>query len=47
MFYERKRKELLTSTTEASKKVEGDRHTKGQSIVDLKVHAQVICRPSG
>ena len=42
MFYERKRKELLTSTTEASRKVEGDRHTKGQSIVDLKVHTQVI-----
>ena len=43
MFYERKRKELLTSTTEASRKVEGDRHTRGQSIADSKVHVQVIC----
>ena len=42
MFYERRRKELLTSTTEATRKVEGDRHSKGQSIVDLKVHTQVI-----
>ena len=43
MFYERKRKELLTSTTEASRKVEGDRHTRGQSIANSKVHVQVIC----
>ena len=43
VFYERKRKELLTSTTEASRKVEGDRHTRGQSIADSKVHVQVIC----
>ena len=42
MFYERKRKEVLSSTTEASRKIEGDRHTKGQNIVDSKVHAQVI-----
>ena len=42
MFYERRRKELLTSTTEATRKVEGDRHSKGQSTVDLKVHTQVI-----
>lgn len=42
MFYERKRKEILYSTTEASRKIEGDRHTKGQSIDNLKVHAQVI-----
>lgn len=44
MFYERRRKEVLTSTTEASRKVEGDRHSKGQSIDDLKVHTQVFHR---
>ena len=41
MFYDRKRKEVLSSTTEASLKVEGDRHSRGMSIMDLKVHAQV------
>ena len=38
MFYERTRKELLSSTTEATRKVESDWHSKGQSTVDLKVH---------
>ena len=47
MFYERKRKQLLTSTTEASRNVEGDRHAKGQSIADIKVRAQVICYKKG
>ena len=41
MFYDRKRKEVLSSTTEASVKVEGGRHARGLSIMDLKVHAQV------
>ena len=41
MFYDRKRKEILSSTTEASLKVEGDRHFQGMNIMDLKVHAQV------
>ena len=42
MFYDRKRKEVLSSTTEASLKVEGDWHSRGMSIMDLKVHAQVL-----
>ena len=42
LFYERRRKEVLTSITEATRKVEGDRHSRGQSIVDSKVHTQVI-----
>ena len=40
LFYDRKRKELLT-TGEASKKHEGDRHTRGLSIDDSRVHANV------
>ena len=32
IFYDRKRKELLTTTDEASKKREGDRHTIGLSL---------------
>jgi hypothetical protein len=42
MFYDRKRKEVLSSTTEASLKVDGDRHSRGMSIMDVKVHAQVL-----
>ena len=38
LFYDRKRKELLTTTGEASKKHEGDRHIRGLSI---DVHANV------
>ena len=45
MFYDRKRKEVLSSTTEASLKVEGDRHSRGMSIMDLKVHTQVLFLP--
>jgi len=30
MFYERKRKEILTSSEKASKKQEGDRHDRGK-----------------
>jgi len=41
MFYDRKRKELLTTTGEASKKHEGDRHTRGLSIDDSRVHGNV------
>ena len=41
LFYDRKRKELLTTTGEASKKHEGDRHTRGLSIDDSRVHANV------
>ena len=41
LFYDRKRKELLTTTGEASKKHEGDRHTRGLSIDDSKVHTNV------
>ena len=42
MFYDRKRKEIISSTSDASKRVEGNRHANGMSIVDSKVHAQVI-----
>ena len=42
MFYERKRKEVFTSITEASMKVEGNRHALGLKIMDLKVHVQVM-----
>jgi len=41
MFYERKRKELLTSTDEASKKQEGDRHGRGISLDSSRVHNAV------
>lgn len=41
LFYDRKRKELLTTTGAASKKHEGDRHTRGLSIDDSRVHANV------
>ena len=41
LFYDRKRKELLTTTGKASKKHEGDRHTRGLSIDDSRVHANV------
>ena len=41
LFYDRKRKELLTTTGEASKKHEGDRHTRGLSIDDSRVHSNV------
>ena len=39
MFYERKRKELLTSTTEASRKQEGHRHSKAKDIDSAKIHS--------
>ena len=41
MFYERKRKELLTTTTEASRKWEGDRHSNAQNINDTRISAKV------
>ena len=41
LFYDRKRKELLTTTGEALKKHEGDRHTRGLSIDDSRVHVNV------
>ena len=42
MFYERKRKELLTSTSEASRKLEGDRHSKAKDIDSPRIHSQVF-----
>ena len=41
MFYDRRRKEILFSITEASLKVEGDWHFREINIMDLKVCAQV------
>ena len=41
MFYERKRKELLTSTTELSRKQEGDRHSKAITIDSARICSQV------
>ena len=41
MFYESKRKELLTTTSDASKKQEGDRHARGLSIDESRVHTDV------
>ena len=41
LFYDRKRKELLTTTGEASKRQEGDRHTRGISIDDSRLHVHV------
>ena len=41
MFFERKRKELLTTTSDASKKQEGDRHARGLSIDESRVHMDV------
>ena len=41
MFYERKRKELLASTTEASRKQEGDQHSKAKDIVSAR--SGVLC----
>lgn len=43
MFFARKRKEVMSSTADASKKVEGGRHTLALSIDDSKVHVQVLC----
>ena len=34
MFYDRKRMEVFTSTTEVSLQLEGDRHSKGQTIAE-------------
>jgi len=42
MFYDRKRKELLTSTTDASRKQEGDRHSKAITIDSARIHTQVF-----
>jgi len=42
LFYGRKRKELLTTTGKASKRQEGDRHTRGLSIDDSRVHVHVF-----
>jgi len=41
MFFERKRKEFLTTTTEASRKMEGDRHCKAQNIDDSRISIKV------
>ena len=41
MFYDRKRMEVFTSTTEVSAKVEGDRHSRGETIPVAKVHLKV------
>jgi len=41
MFYERKRKEILTTTTEASRKREGDRHNNVQTIIDTRINVKV------
>ena len=41
MFFERKRKEFLTTTTEASWKMEGDRHCKAQIIDDSRISIKV------
>lgn len=41
MFFERKRKELLTTTSDASKKQEGERHARGLSIDESRVHVDV------
>jgi hypothetical protein len=38
MFYDRKRIELFSSTTEVSYKLDGDRHSRGQFIPDSNVH---------
>ena len=42
MFYDRKRMEVFTSTTEVSLQLEGDRHSKGQTIANSKVYTKVI-----
>ncbi|XP_065903839.1 uncharacterized protein [Dysidea avara] len=39
VFFERKRKELLSSTGDASKKQEGDRHNRGISVDVSRVHS--------
>ena len=36
MFYDRKRMELFSSATEASYKIDTDRHIRGEAIPDLK-----------
>ena len=41
VFFERKRKELLSSTGDASKKQEGDRHNRGISVDVSRVHSDV------
>lgn len=41
MFYDQKRKEILTSTEEASKKQEGDRHDRGKRLDASRVHRDV------
>ena len=41
LLYDTKRKELLTTISEASKKHEGDRHTRSVGIDDSRVHANV------
>ena len=42
MFYDRKRIELFSSTTEVSYKLDGDRHSRGQFIPDSNVHHMVL-----
>ena len=37
LFYERKRKEVLTSTKTASLKIDGDRHVNGAALTDTKL----------
>lgn len=42
VFYDRTRKELLTSTTEASKRLDGDRHVKGGTVADSRIHPHQV-----
>ena len=41
MLYERKRKEILTTTTEVSRKREGDWYNNAQTINDTRINVEV------
>ena len=41
MLYERKRKEILTTTTEVSRKREGDWYNNAQTINDTRINVKV------
>ena len=41
MFFERKRKETVVSISDASKKQEGDRHTRGLAIDKSRINNPV------
>ena len=41
MFFERKRKEIVVSISDASKKQEGDRHARGLDIDDSRINKPV------